>query len=95
MHTDTSRPRAGAAVPPGELLAEELEVRGMSQTELARRMERPVQTVNEIIRAVKAITPETALQIERVLGTPAYVWVRLEADYRLDKARLDRSYSTE
>jgi plasmid maintenance system antidote protein VapI len=44
--------------------------------------------VNEIIRAVKAITPETALQIERVLGTPAYIWVRLEADYRLDKARL-------
>jgi HTH-type transcriptional regulator/antitoxin HigA len=52
----------------------------MSQTELARRMERLVQTVNEIIRAVKAITPETALQIERVLGTPAYSWVRLEAD---------------
>jgi plasmid maintenance system antidote protein VapI len=54
-------------------------------------MERPVQTVNEIIRAVKAITPETALQIERVLGTPAYIWVRLEADYRLDKARLEAS----
>ena len=76
------------AIPPGETLAEELEARGMSQTALAREMGRPVQAINEIIRGAKAITPETALQLERVLGVPGDFWVRLEADYRYNKTRL-------
>ena len=37
------------AIPPGEYLAEEIEARGMSQRELARRMGRPVNAINEII----------------------------------------------
>ncbi len=76
------------AIPPGELLEETLESLGMSQAELARRTGRPVQAINEIVRGSKEITPETALQFERVLGVPAHVWVRLEADYRYNLARL-------
>jgi HTH-type transcriptional regulator/antitoxin HigA len=76
------------AIPPGELLAETLESLGMSQAELARRAGRPVQALNEIVRGSKEITPETALQLERVLGVPAHIWVRLEADYRCNLARL-------
>jgi len=77
------------AVPPGELLAETLETLGMSQAELARRAGRPVQAINEIIRGTKEITPETALQFERVLGVPAHIWTRLEADYRYARVRLE------
>lgn len=77
------------AIAPGELLAETLETLGMSQAELARRAGRPVQAINEIIRGTKEITPETALQLERVLGVPAHIWTRLEADYRYTKARLE------
>ena len=77
------------AIPPGEVLAETLAARSMTQAELARRTGRPAQMVNEIIRGTKAITPETALQLERVLGVPAHVWTRLEADYRFNKARLE------
>jgi addiction module HigA family antidote len=76
------------AIPPGETLAEEIEARGMSQSELARQMNRPVQAINEIINGGKAITAETALQLEEVLGIPGSFWVRLEADYRYNKARL-------
>ena len=76
------------AIPPGETLAEELEARGWSQSELARRMRRPVQAVNEIIRGVKQITAETALQLQEVLGTSAELWVRLEGNYQLTRARL-------
>lgn len=76
------------AIPPGELLAETLESVGMTQAELARRTARPVQAINEIVHGTKEITPETALQLERVLGVPAHVWVRLEADYRCNVARL-------
>ena len=77
------------AIPPGDLLAETLETLGMSQAELARRAGRPVQAINEIIRGTKEITPETSLQLERVLGVPAHIWTRLEADYRYTRARLE------
>ena len=72
---------------PGSLLAEELEVREMSQRELARQMGRPYQVVNEIVRGRKAITAETALQLEVVLEIKAHIWLGLQADYDLVIAR--------
>ncbi|MBI5115920.1 HigA family addiction module antidote protein [Candidatus Poribacteria bacterium] len=76
------------AIPPGELLAETIEAKNLSQSELARRMDRPIQVINEIIKGKRSITPETAIQLERVLGTPAYVWINLEKNYEYNKARL-------
>src|SRR6266849_10659264 len=81
-------------VPPGELLAETIETVGLSQAELARRMGRPAQAINEIVRGTKEITAETAIQLERVLGVPAHVWLGLEAEYQHTKALLqDRERS--
>jgi addiction module HigA family antidote len=68
--------------PPGETLLDILEERQMSQAELARRMGRPNKTINEIVRGKVAITSETALQLEHVLGTPANFWNRRERHYR-------------
>jgi len=76
------------AVPPGELLAEELEARGMTQKELADRTGRPGQKISEIINGKKSITHDTALELEKVLGISAEFWVNLEASYQLTKARL-------
>ena len=73
--------------PPGETVEELLEHFGMSQAELARRMGRPQKTINEIILGKAAITHETALQLERVLGTPAHFWLNGEARYREFLAR--------
>jgi HTH-type transcriptional regulator/antitoxin HigA len=75
------------AIPPGEYLAEVLEDRGMPQADLARRMGRPAQAINEIVRGTKSLTPETALQLERVVGVTAHIWLGLEAEYRLALAR--------
>ncbi len=89
MTTDTyERVWPDIAIPPGELLGEELEVRGMSQQELARRMGRPAQMVNELIHGKKALTPETALGLEKVLGIPASFWTNSESSYQLIKSRL-------
>ncbi len=71
------------AIPPGEYLEEVLAEKQLNQAELARRMGRPAQAVNEIIKGEKAITPETSIQLEKVLGVPAYLWAGLEAEYRL------------
>src|SRR4051812_8301938 len=75
--------------PPGETLLEVLEERGISQAELAERTGRPRKTINEIVKAKSAITPETALQLERVLGVPAHFWNSRESAYREFIARRD------
>jgi HTH-type transcriptional regulator/antitoxin HigA len=74
-------------IPPGEYLAESIAAKGMAQAELARRIGRPTQAVNEIIKGEKAITPATALQLEKALDVPAHIWVGLEGRYQLIKAR--------
>lgn len=75
------------ASPPGETLAETLEAIGLTQTELARRMGRPIKTINEIIQGKAALTADTALELERVLGVPASFWNGLESNYREHLAR--------
>jgi addiction module HigA family antidote len=76
------------AIAPGETLRETLETIGMTQAELADRTGRPKKTINEIITGKAAITAETALQLERVLGIPASFWNNLERNYREALARL-------
>lgn len=79
------------AIPPGEYLAEEIEERGITQKELARRMGRPLNTINEIINGKKAITAETALQLEEVMPEiPARFWLNLETDYQLTRALINK-----
>lgn len=77
-----------AVSPPGATLAETIKTLGMSQAQLARRMGRPIKTINEIIKAKAAITPETAIQLERVLDIPAGFWLNRELHYRDYLARV-------
>jgi addiction module HigA family antidote len=72
---------------PGETLQEVLAEQGISQAQLAQRTGRPRKTINEIIQGKAALTPETALQLERVLGIPAAFWSSLESNYREHLAR--------
>jgi HTH-type transcriptional regulator / antitoxin HigA len=74
-------------IAPGETLIEALESLGMTQAELATRTGRPLKTVNEITKGKTAITPETALQFEKVLGIPASFWNSLETKYQQALAR--------
>ncbi|MBM4432379.1 MAG: HigA family addiction module antidote protein [Chloroflexi bacterium] len=79
------------AIPPGEYLAEEIEARDITQKELARRMARPLNAINEIINGKKTITAETALQLEEAMPEiPARFWLNLEADYQLAKAMIKK-----
>ena len=79
------------AIPPGEFLLEEIQARGLTQKELARRMGRPINAINEIINGRKAITAETALQLEEVMPEiPARFWLNLETDFQLTKAMINK-----
>ena len=75
------------AIPPGEYLEEVIVELGMTKNELAQRMNRPAPKLSAIFTGDKAITPHTALQLEKVVGVPAHIWTGLEAEYRLTLAR--------
>jgi addiction module HigA family antidote len=76
------------AVAPGATIRDVIEAKGMTQQELADRMSRPANKVNEILQGKRAITVETALELELVLGWPASFWLEREKNYQLAKARL-------
>lgn len=82
---NTYRPDMVSA--PGETLLDVLDERGMSQAELAERTGRPLKTINEIIKGKAALTSDTSIQLERVLGIPAEFWNQREANYRSYLAR--------
>jgi len=76
------------ASPPGSTLLEAIEARGMTQAELAERAGRSKKHINEIIKGKQPITPEMALQLERVLGVSAGFWNNRQRDYDEALARI-------
>lgn len=74
------------AFAPGEFVREELEARGWTQSDLARVLGRPLQTVNLIINGKKAITAETAKALGLAFGTRPELWLNLESAYQLARA---------
>ena len=75
------------ATPPGWILEERLAAHGISHAELARRCGRSPKLISEIIAGKAPVEPETALQFEKALGMDASIWLGIEADYQLHKAR--------
>ena len=66
---------------PGELLADELEARGLSQRRIAQTIGNSCAVLNEVIKGKRPITPELAFKIEAAMGTKAYIWVELQTQY--------------
>ena len=83
MTTKTPRVYSDLAILPGDVLAEELEVRGMTQEELADNMGCSPRVVAEIVRAERAITPEIAAALGKALGFETQFWTNFEDDYRM------------
>lgn len=83
------------AVSPGEVLSVELELRGMTQQELARRTGITPKHIISILKAKSAITPETAIKLERALGMPVEYWLNLESHYQEILARVDEEAQLE
>jgi addiction module HigA family antidote len=75
--------RPAEAFHPGEYIREELEARHWSQSDFARIIGRPLQTVNEIVNGKKRVTAETALAIGEAFGTGPEVWINLQSGYDL------------
>ena len=80
--------RNPAPLHPGTVLAEVyMAEMGLSQTALARMCRCAPRKINEIVNGKRAISASFAITLERVLGTSAEMWVRMQADYELWVAR--------
>lgn len=64
-----------------------MEEMGLTQSELARQCQCSPRKINEIVNAKRGISPSFAIILERVLGTTAELWVRMQAEYDLWQAR--------
>lgn len=73
---------------PGEILLEEfLKPLGVTQVALADHLAIPVQRVNELVRAKRGVTPETAWLLASALGTTPELWLNLQANHDLARTR--------
>ena len=65
------------------LRAEFLEPLGITQTAFANHLGVSFPRLNEIIKARRSVTPDTALRLARVLGMSADFWLGLQTDWDL------------
>jgi addiction module HigA family antidote len=73
---------------PGRILLERaMEPLGISRNQLARDIDVPVGRISDITNGKRGITADTALRLGRYFGTPAELWLQLQADYDLHVAR--------
>ncbi len=77
------------AIPPGETIRENMDYLGMTQEEVAIRLDITPKHLCNILNGNAPITYETALKLESVIGPSAEFWMELETKYQLDKTRLE------
>lgn len=74
---------ARSAIHPGEHLAEQLRVLGMSAAELGRQLKVPTNRITGILNGQRAISGDSALRLAHFFGTSAEFWLNLQKLYEL------------
>lgn len=72
--------------PPGAFIKEELEERGWTQDDLAKILDKPLPTMNQILNGKRAVIPDTALRLAAAFDTSAEFWMNLESAWQLRQA---------
>jgi addiction module HigA family antidote len=84
-------PKNRPPVHPGEILREEfLEPLGLTQRDLADRIDVSYQRVNELVNGKRGVTADTALRLARAFGTSPDVWSNLQVRVDLWEAENSR-----
>ena len=91
-HEYRYEPRHDTPLPPGEHIREFLDERGISQVDFATRLGKSTKFVSQLINGKVALTYDTAVELERVLGMPSSFWNNAEAIYR-DALAWQRNHS--
>jgi addiction module HigA family antidote len=73
---------------PGQVLNEiYMAEMGLNQSQLAEKCRCSPRKINEIVNGKRSISPQFAIELERVLGATAEMWVRMQAEFDLWQAR--------
>ena len=76
-------------VAPGELLEEEfLEPMGITKYRLAKEIDVPATRIGEIVSGKRSVTADTDLRLCRFFGPSDGYWLRVQAAYDTDLARM-------
>jgi addiction module HigA family antidote len=78
---------------PGEVLKDEIEYRGISQTRLAKQMGISYNILNDILNERRPLTIQTAMMFEAALNIPADSLMRLQLKYNMHVAQSDSKLS--
>lgn len=69
---------------PGEMLLEEfLNPLGMTQVELAEKIQVSYPRVNQIVKGRRGVTPDTALRLAALFGTTPEFWLNGQRNWDL------------
>ena len=77
---------------PGEIIKDEIAVRGITQKKLAEQMGVSYTVFNEILNGKRPVSTEYALLLEAALGIDANIWLGLQSDYNLQKIKQDKTF---
>ena len=81
------------AIHPGELLKDEVESRGLIQKSLAEQMGIPYTALNDILNSRRSLTATTAMLFEAAMGVSAGLLMRMQLDYNMQVARMDKKFA--
>lgn len=76
--------------PPGNTISDLLEERDWTEAQMADRLGCDENYVNRLVNGEELMTGETAVKLERVLGSTAQFWLRREAQYRTRLANIEQ-----
>lgn len=82
-------------VGPGDFILDFLDSFGWTQNDLAEVTGFSLKTVNLLINNKQGITPETAVTLEKVFGSPADFWIEVDAKYQIRKREEQNSEKNE
>jgi addiction module HigA family antidote len=71
----------------GLYIKNELKKRGMTQIELAIRLNSNESVVRRVVGRARRVTADMAIRLERVLGLPAIELLNIQAQEELEEAR--------
>jgi addiction module HigA family antidote len=72
---------------PGEMIGDSLDEMGVSIVDAAKALGVTRQQLHNVIAGRSSIVPEMAYRLERVLGSTADTWLRMQANYDLAQIR--------
>ena len=75
--------------PTGHTIRTCLEEKGISAAQFAAKLGRPADFVLGLLDGTEPVTEDLAGQLASIIGSTKQFWLRREATYRADKARID------